>query len=108
MVLRSCACAATPRSEAKPSKDTTTLNFMKPPFKLVIQRKPAELLRGRTFRGVPQAGGQQSAFVLFFALVYGCGERGGSYLQLFEEIILKARISHPPLTAHPPAHRDQL
>jgi hypothetical protein len=43
---------------------------MKPPFKLVIQRKPAELQRGRTFRGVPQAGGQQSAFVLFFALVY--------------------------------------
>jgi hypothetical protein len=41
---------------------------MKPPFKLVIQRKPAELQRDRTFRGVPQAGGQQSAFVLFLLL----------------------------------------
>jgi hypothetical protein len=41
---------------------------MKPPFKLVIQRKPAETSRGRTFRGVPQAGGQRSAFVLFLLL----------------------------------------
>src|SRR5260370_39958607 len=41
MVLRSCACAATPKSEAKPSKDTTTLNFINPPFKLVFRRRPA-------------------------------------------------------------------
>jgi hypothetical protein len=33
--LRSyCACAVAPKSEAKPSKDTTTLSFIKPPFRL--------------------------------------------------------------------------
>jgi hypothetical protein len=64
MVLRSsCACAATAKSDAKPSKDTTTLNFIKPPVDLVFG-----------------AGRQNSSATAHFA---ACLRQGGSYPHLF-------------------------
>src|ERR1700674_975068 len=85
MVLRSsCACAATPKSEAKPSKDTATLRFIKPPFRFMFQRRPAGSPLSRAFRGAPQAGRQLSAFVYVFTCTYRCAKRGRSYLRFHE------------------------
>src|SRR6266852_9762140 len=85
MVFRSsCACVVTPKSEAKPSKDTKTLSFIEPPFRFMFQRRPARPLLGRAFRGAPQAGRQLSAFVHVFTCTYRCANRGGSYLRFHE------------------------
>src|SRR6266436_7259301 len=102
MVFRSsCACVVTPKSEAKPSKDTKTLSFIEPPFRFMFQRRPARPLLGRAFRGAPQAGRQLSAFVHVFTGTYRCANPGGSYLRVIErctwgvtKIRLKQRLGN--------------
>src|SRR5690349_9878350 len=102
MVFRSsCACAVTPKSEAKPSTDTTALRFMEPPIRFMFQRRPAGPLHGRAFRGAPQAGRRLSAFVHFFTCTYRCTNPGGSYLRVIEsctrgvtKVRLKQRLRH--------------
>src|SRR5882762_7506323 len=68
MVLRSCACAATPKSDAKPSKDTTTLSFMNPPLDLYFGAGRQKCRATAHFAACLRQEGSYPQLLLFFLL----------------------------------------